>query len=73
MASLDCSNRASKSEKKNIWEGENESVRSRWHLLLQLLLVIAAFIFDKHSGCYRNGLIDVVEKPKILKRFWQRR
>ena len=30
-------------------------------------------IFDKHSGGYRNGLIDVAEKPKILKRFWQRR
>ena len=30
-------------------------------------------LFDKHSGCYSNGLIDVAEKPKILKRFWQRR
>ena len=30
-------------------------------------------IFDKLSGGYRNGLIDVAEKPKILKRFWQRR
>ena len=30
-------------------------------------------LFYKHSGCYGNGLIDVVEKPKILKRFWQRR
>ena len=26
-------------------------------------------LFDKHSGCYSNGLIDVTEKPKILKRF----
>ena len=25
-------------------------------------------LFDKHSGCYGNGLIDA-EKPKILKRF----
>ena len=24
-------------------------------------------------GCYGNSLIDVEEKPKILKRFWQRR
>ena len=30
-------------------------------------------LFDKHSGCYGNDLIDVAEKPKILKRFWQRR
>ena len=30
-------------------------------------------LFDKHSGCYGNDLIDVGEKPKILKRFWQRR
>ena len=28
-------------------------------------------LFDKHSGCYGNDLIDVAEKPKILKRFWQ--
>ena len=27
-------------------------------------------LFDKHSGCYGNGLIDVAEKPKILKRFY---
>ena len=27
-----------------MWEGENESVRSRQHLILQLLLVISAFI-----------------------------
>ena len=25
--------------------------------------------FHKHSGCYGNGLIDVAEKPKNLKRF----
>ena len=55
-------------EEIQIWEGENESPRSRSHLLLQLLLDIAAFIC-KHSGCCGNGLIDVAEKPKILKRF----
>ena len=27
-----------------IWEGENESLRYRQHLFLQLLLVIVAFI-----------------------------
>ena len=26
-------------------------------------------LFDKHIGCYCNGLIGVAEKPKILKRF----
>ena len=31
-------------EETQTWEGENESVRSRQHLMLQLLLVIAAFI-----------------------------
>ena len=30
-------------------------------------------LFHKHSGCYGNGLIDVAEKTKTLKRFWQRR
>lgn len=31
-------------EETQIWEGENESVSSRQQLILQLLLVIAAFI-----------------------------
>ena len=31
-------------EETQIWEGENESVRSRQHSVLQLLLVITAFI-----------------------------
>ena len=31
-------------EETRIWEGENESVRYRQHLFLQLLLVIVAFI-----------------------------
>ena len=50
----------------HVWEGENESVRSHQHLLLELLLSY------KHSGCYGNGsLINVTEKHKILKCFWQ--
>ena len=53
--------------------GENESVRFRQHLILQLLLVIAAFIWQANIGCYVNGLIVVEEKPKILTRFWQRK
>ena len=56
-------------EETQIWEGENESVRYRQHLFLQLLLVIVAFIKQARTGCYGNGLIDVEEKPKILKRF----
>ena len=43
MACLDCSCRAYNPEETQIWEGENESLRSRQHLVLQLLLVIAAF------------------------------
>ena len=31
-------------EETQIWEAENESVRHRQHLFLQLLLVIVAFI-----------------------------
>ena len=31
-------------EETRIWEGENESLRYRQHLFLQLLLVIVAFI-----------------------------
>ena len=47
-------------------EGEDEGVRSRQHLILQLLLVIAAFIWQTRIGCYGNGLIDIEEEPKIL-------
>ena len=43
------------------------------HLFLQLLFVIAAFFWQRRIRCYGNGLIDVEEKPKILKRFWRRR
>ena len=57
-------------EETQIWEGENhESVRSRQHLILQLLLIIAAFIRQARIGYYGNGLIGVEEKPKILNRF----
>ena len=60
-------------EKSQILEGTNESVRSRQHLILHLLLVIAALIWQARIGCHGNGLIDVEEKPEILTRFWQRR
>ena len=60
-------------EVSQMWEGENESVRSRQRLILQLLLVISAFIWQARIGCYGNGLIDVKEKPQILKRLWWRR
>ena len=60
-------------EETQIWEGENESVRSRQHLVLPLLLVISSFIRQARIGCYGNGLIDVKEKPQILKRLWWRR
>ena len=56
-----------------MYEGENESVRSGQHLILKLLLVIAAFIWQVMIGCYGNGLTDAEDKPKILKRIGQRR
>ena len=56
-------------EETQIWKGENESVHSHQHLILQLRLVITAFIEQARTGCYGNGLIDVEEKPKILNRF----
>ena len=34
---------------------------------------MAAFIWQARAGCYGNGVIDVEEKPKVLKQFWQRR
>ena len=55
-------------EETQIWEGENESVRSRQHLVLPLLLVISSFIRQARIGSYGNGLIDVKEKSLILKR-----
>ena len=60
-------------EKSQILKGTNESVRSRQHLILHLLLVIAALIWQARIGCHGNGVIDVEEKPEILTRFWQRR
>ena len=52
-----------------IWEGENESIRPRQRLILQLPVVITFFIWQARIGSYGNGLIDVEEKPHILKRF----
>ena len=56
-------------EETQIWEGKNESVRSRQHLVLQLLLLITAFISETRIGCYGNSLIDVKEKPQNPKTF----
>ena len=53
--------------------GRVKTVHSHQHFILQLLLVIAAFIWQARAGCYGNGVIDVEEKPKVLKQFWQRR
>ena len=44
--------------------GENELARSRQHLLLQLLLVMAAFIRQTQWMLQYNGLIDVAKNPK---------
>ena len=44
--------------------GENELARSRQHLLLHLLLVMAAFIWQTQWMLQYNGLIDVAKKPK---------
>ena len=46
-------------EETQIWEGENESIRPRQHLILQLPVVIAFFIWQARIGSYGNGLIDV--------------
>ena len=54
-------------EETQIWEGENESVRSRQRfIVLPRLLVISSYIGQARIGCYGNGLIDVKENPK----FW---
>ena len=68
MASLYCSYRASKS-RRNIDMGEWKRIGTFPPTFTSLLPPL----FDKHNGCYGNDLIDVAEKPKILKRFWQRR
>ena len=67
-ASLDCSDTAFKSRRNTDMGGwkRNGTFPPTFPSLLPPL-------FDKHSGCYGNDLIDVAEKPKILKRFWQRR
>ena len=55
-------------------DSKGESIRSQQHLILQLLLVIATFIWQARIGCYMvYGLINVEEKPKIPKRVRQRR
>ena len=71
MTSLDSSYRASTSRRNTdirggggAGGGENELARSRQHLLLQLLLVMAAFIWKTKWMLQYNGLIDVAKKPK---------
>ena len=58
-----------------IWEGENELVRSvPTHIYFcSFCSWLALFFLQRRIRCYGNGLIDVEEKPKILKRFWRRR
>ena len=68
MASLDGSYRGSKS-RGNTDMGEWKRIGTFPPTFTSLLPPL----FDKHNGCYGNDLIDVAEKPKILKRFWQRR
>ena len=56
-------------EETQIWGGggegrENELARSRQHLLLQLLLVMAAFIWQTQWMLQYNGLIDLAKNPK---------
>ena len=67
-ASLDCSDTAFKSRRNTDMGGwkRNGTFPPTFTSLLPPL-------FDKHSGCYGNDLIDIAEKPQILKRFWQRR
>ena len=48
-------------EETQIWESENESIRPRQHLILQLPVVITFFIWQARIGSYGNGLIDVEE------------
>ena len=69
MTSLDSSYRASTSRRNTDiggggGGGENELARSRQYLLLQLLLVMAAFIWKTKWMLQYNGLIDVAKKPK---------
>ena len=71
MTSLDSSYRASTSRRNTDiggggggGGGENELARSHQHLLLQLLLVMAAFIWQTQWMLQYNGLIDVAKKPK---------
>ena len=53
-------------EETQIWEGENESVRSRQRfIVLPRLLVISSYIRQARIGYYGNGLIDVKENPKF--------
>ena len=59
-----------------IWEGENELVRSvpTYIYFCSFCSWLPLFFFwQRRIRCYGNGLIDVEEKPKILKRFWRRR
>ena len=53
-------------------------VKKNWYVpaniyICSFCLFILPPLFDKYSGCYGNGLIDVAEKNKTLKWFWQHR
>ena len=68
-----CSYRASKSRRNtDMWGWKH--VKMNWYILgPTFTLFILPPLFDKHSGCYSNGLFDIAKKTKILKHFWQRR
>ena len=51
-------------EETQIWENENKSVCSHQDLILQLLLIIAIFIWQARIGCHGNGLIDIGKKTQ---------
>ena len=72
MASLDSQGEVVPSfqiHKKHRYGRVKTSALSHKHLILQLLLIIAAFIWHARIGCYGNSLIDIEEKDKILKLF----
>jgi len=67
MASLDCSSFQIQKKHRYGRVKTNRYVPVNIYSL-QLFTLLPPF-FYKHSGCFGNGLIDVAEKPKNLKRF----
>ena len=69
MASLDSQGEIVATYYNQIWEGKNKLVHFCLHFAASTCLYCRLYLTNTVDHCHRNGLIDVAEKPKMLKCF----